>query len=82
MVTIRCEICGEEPSIIASSLGICSECVKKHPEEAKYQLRLIRPAYTKNWRELAKDTAHALGMLFMKTCEFIAGWIGSVELEI
>lgn len=48
----------------------------KHPKEAKQQLKLIRPAFMRNWRELAKDPIHALGMLFMKTCEFVAGWLG------
>jgi len=52
----------------------------KHPKEASMQLRLIRPSFMANWRKLAKDPAHAFGMFFMKTCEFIAGWIGSVEL--
>jgi glycosyltransferase involved in cell wall biosynthesis len=48
----------------------------KHPKEASVQLTLIRPAFIRNWRKLAKDPAHALGMLFMKFCEFGAGWIG------
>jgi len=50
---------------------------KKHPKEASVQLRLIKPAFLRNWRKLAKDTTHALSMLFMKVCEFSAGWIGS-----
>lgn len=45
----------------------------KHPKEAKQQLRLIRAAFMKNWKELAKDPIHALGMLFMKACEFGVG---------
>jgi len=47
----------------------------KHPKEAKDQLNLIRPAFIKNWKILAKDPIHALGMLFMKTCE-----LGAVAL--
>ena len=50
---------------------------KKHPKEASVQLRLIKPAFLRNWRKLAKDPAHASGMLFMKVCEFGAAWIGS-----
>jgi glycosyltransferase involved in cell wall biosynthesis len=50
----------------------------KHPEEAKQQLSLVRHAFIKNWRELAEDPIHALGMLFMKICEFVAGWMGSL----
>jgi glycosyltransferase involved in cell wall biosynthesis len=44
---------------------------RKHPEEAKSQLQLIRPAFVRNWRKLAIDPMHALGMIFMKTCEFV-----------
>lgn len=53
----------------------------KHAKEAKQQLKLIRLAFIRNWKELAKDPIHALGMLFMKTCEFIAGWLGSLEKD-
>jgi len=45
---------------------------RKHPNRAKQQLRLIRPAFMKNWRRLAKDPVHSVGMLLMKTCEFLA----------
>lgn len=51
----------------------------KHPKEAKQQLRLIRAAFMKNWRELAKDPIHALGMLFMKAYEFGAGGLGFLK---
>jgi glycosyltransferase involved in cell wall biosynthesis len=54
---------------------------KKHPKEAKQQLKLIRPAFIRNWRELAKDPVHAFGLLFMKTCEFIAGFLAVVEFK-
>ena len=47
----------------------------KHQEEANYQLSLIRPAFVKNWKKLAKDPSHTLGMVFMKTCEFIATYV-------
>jgi len=50
----------------------------KHSEEAKQQLRLIRPAFVRNWRRITEDPVHALGMFFMKNCEFIAGLIGSL----
>lgn len=49
----------------------------KHPIEAKQQLKLIRPSFVKNWGKLARDPMHAFGMLFMKACEFGAGWLGS-----
>jgi len=44
----------------------------KNPKEAKQQLKLVRSAFIRNWRKLMKDPIHALGMLFMKTCEFAA----------
>ena len=47
---------------------------RKHSNEAKQQLKLIRPAFIRNWRKLARDPIHALGMFFMKFCEF-----GAVE---
>jgi glycosyltransferase involved in cell wall biosynthesis len=49
---------------------------KKHPKEASTQLTIIRPAFIRNWRKLAKDPVHASGMILMKFCEFGAGWIG------
>jgi len=49
----------------------------KHPEKTKQQLNIIRPAFVRNWRKLAKDPAHAIGMLFMKACELGATWLGS-----
>jgi glycosyltransferase involved in cell wall biosynthesis len=48
----------------------------KHQKEAKQQLTLFRPAFVKNWKKLGKDPVHALGMVFMKTCEFIVGYVG------
>jgi len=49
---------------------------KKHPTEARHQLKLIRPAFTRNWRGLVKDPVHALGMLVMKACELGAAGLG------
>jgi glycosyltransferase involved in cell wall biosynthesis len=53
----------------------------KHPKEARIQFRLIRPAFVANWRKLAKDPAHASGMLLMKVCEYGAAWFGSFATE-
>ena len=53
----------------------------KHPKEAGVQLRLIRPAFIRNWRKLARDPVHASGMLFMKACELGAAWLGSLAIE-
>ena len=43
---------------------------KKHPNEAKMQLRIIRPAFVRNWKLLVRDPLHGIGMMFMKACEF------------
>jgi len=49
---------------------------RKHPDETKQQLTFIRSSFVNNWRKLARDPVYALGMLFMKTCEFGAGGLG------
>jgi glycosyltransferase involved in cell wall biosynthesis len=44
----------------------------KHPEEARQQLKMMRPAFVRHWRRMAHDPIHATGLLLMKTCEYIA----------
>ena len=51
-------------------------CIK-HPQEAKKQLTLIRPAFVRNWKKLVRDPFHFLGLIFLKACEFAYCWIGS-----
>jgi arabinofuranan 3-O-arabinosyltransferase len=53
--------------------------IGKHPEEAKQQLKLIRPAFTRNWKKLAKDPINAAGLTILKTCEFWATEIGYLK---
>lgn len=50
--------------------------VRKHPDRARAQLRLVRPAFVVGWRRLMASPATAAGMLVMKTCEFAAGAAG------
>jgi len=50
--------------------------MSKHPQEARIQFNLIRPAFRKKWRILARRPVMLLGMSLMKLCEFIAGGIG------
>ena len=52
--------------------------VRKHPERARSQLRVIRPAFASQWRELAASPTIAAGMLAMRVCEFGAGAAGFV----
>jgi glycosyltransferase involved in cell wall biosynthesis len=50
--------------------------IARHPELARRQLRLIRPAFVRNWRLLLADPTAAAGMLAMKSGEFVAGAAG------
>ena len=54
---------------------------RKHPNEAKRQLRPIRHGFIRNWRKLARDPIHAFGMIFMKMCELFASKLGNVVTE-
>jgi glycosyltransferase involved in cell wall biosynthesis len=53
--------------------------IRKHPELARRQLTLVRPAFLRNWRALAADPVTAAGMVVMKTCEFAAGGVGLIS---
>lgn len=53
--------------------------IKKHHDMAKQQIVLIRPAYIKHWRRLARDPIHTAGFMFMKCCEFTAAGIGYIK---
>ncbi len=46
---MRCQICGKEPPILASSLRVCPECVKKHPEEAIEHSKLCHSKNREAW---------------------------------
>lgn len=59
-----------------------SKYIKKHPEMARKQFKLIRPAFIRNWRKLAKDPLHTAGFIFMKFCEFGAGELGLVKSKL
>ena len=56
--------------------------LKKHPQKAKKQYGLVRPSFLRNWEKLVRDPIHAIGMLFMKTCEFGSGGIGHLKSRI
>jgi glycosyltransferase involved in cell wall biosynthesis len=50
--------------------------VRKQPDRAARQLQIVRPAYLRHVRRLAKHPALAAGMVAMKACEFAAGGAG------
>lgn len=51
--------------------------IQKHPREAGSQLLFIRPAFVRHATRLARRPHLATGMLFMKSCEIVAGAIGT-----
>jgi glycosyltransferase involved in cell wall biosynthesis len=50
----------------------------KHPKQARENLKIIRPAYLRNWRYFIKDPPHAMGLILLKACEFSAVLIGTI----
>lgn len=53
--------------------------IQKHPDLAKKQFRLLRPAFIKNWRKMVADPIHTVGLFGMKICEFVVGRLGLVK---
>jgi glycosyltransferase involved in cell wall biosynthesis len=49
---------------------------RKHPELARRQLTVLRPAFVRHWRRLAGDPLVAGGMVLMKGWEYAAGGAG------
>lgn len=43
---------------------------------------VIRPAFLRNWKLLASDPLHALGLFIMKFLEFLVGFFGIVKVKI
>jgi len=52
--------------------------IRKHPNVARRQLTLLRPAFVKHHDILTSHPTLTAGMLFMKTCEAAAGGLGAV----
>jgi glycosyltransferase involved in cell wall biosynthesis len=50
--------------------------IRRHPELARRQLRVVRPAFIRQRRMLVSHPMTAAGMLFMKACELSAGAAG------
>jgi len=46
--------------------------IRKHPTEGLRQIFLFRRCYWRNWKRLIKDPIHALGFMFLKSCETAA----------
>jgi glycosyltransferase involved in cell wall biosynthesis len=59
-----------------------SSYIDRHPSDARRQLRVVRPAFVRHWRRLAKSPLTAGGMLVMKACEFGAGATGLVTQSV
>ncbi len=55
---------------------------EKHPDIAKKQFIILRPAFIRNRIMLFNDPGHMLGMFFMKFCEFVAGGAGIIKKRL
>lgn len=57
--------------------------IKRHVKSPKDVLQFIfRPAFSKNWRILLSDPVHAVGLFFMKLCEFGVGLVGVLQARL
>ncbi len=54
----------------------------KHPIEGRRHFALFRPAYIRNWRILIRNPVHTLGLVFLKSCEFLAGGLGFLQNKL
>jgi glycosyltransferase involved in cell wall biosynthesis/SAM-dependent methyltransferase len=52
---------------------------RKHPLKSRQQLRLIRPAFIRNWKKLVREPSHAVGLFVLKGCEFVALKLGTLS---
>ena len=50
--------------------------IRNHPALASRQLRVVRPAFLRHWRRLARHPLTSGGMVLMKVCELGAGAAG------
>jgi glycosyltransferase involved in cell wall biosynthesis len=53
-----------------------ADYIRRHPAAARQQLRVLRPAFRRHWKRLARDPLTAGAMFVMKACEFGAGGAG------
>jgi glycosyltransferase involved in cell wall biosynthesis len=51
---------------------------RKHKSLARRQFRLIRPAFVRNWKRLARHPVLAISMIVLKWAELVAGAAGLV----
>jgi GT2 family glycosyltransferase len=58
------------------------EYLRKHPDLARTQLRLARPAFARHGRRLARQPLTAFGMLVMKAGEAGAGAAGLLAARV
>jgi len=54
----------------------------KHKAESAKQFVFIRPAFLKNYKCLFRNPGLSVGMIFMKFCEFSAGFLGLFSARV
>jgi len=52
---------------------------KKHKSVAFQQFTPFKPSYFRNSKKLFKDPMHFIGLAFMRTCEYIIGFLGMLS---
>lgn len=55
---------------------------KKHPDLFVKQATIFRPAFFRHWTRLIRKPLYAIGVFFMKACEFSALALGSLLMKI
>lgn len=56
--------------------------MRKHPHDAKRHFSPFRTAFIRNWRMLARDPLHAIGLAIMKACELATWTMGFIESKL
>jgi glycosyltransferase involved in cell wall biosynthesis len=56
--------------------------MRRHRGAARSQARLLRPAFRRNWRMLARQPLTAAGMFTMKALELAAGAVGLMSARV
>ena len=59
-----------------------SNYFERHKHLTLKHVVLSRLAYLRDWKRLAREPVHTVGMVFMKFCEFVAATLGYIESKM